>query len=95
MPDQKRTMLEWFVYLDSKEREFTLMEFMAQMLMHCRQHLGQISERTEGLKQATEHVEGMVGTFDDTMAQTHPVYQALAIQRGKPNLTPLRGGQDD
>lgn len=81
MAEARKTMLEWFVYLDSDSRAFTLAEFTALMLLHIRQHLGQLNERTESVKQASEHVEGMLGSLDETLAQRDPLYRQYALRR--------------
>lgn len=86
MTDQ-RTLLAWFEYLDTKGRDLTLSEFMAVMLMNTREYARITMEMVKTQKDATEHLEGMIGTLDETMATTHPVYAALAEKRSQP--TPM------
>lgn len=90
--NEKRTLLGWFEYLDTKGRELTLSEFMAVMLMNTREYARLTLDLVKQQKEATEHVEGMVGTLDDFMARSDPRgYGALAEGRGKPG--PMSAGQ--
>lgn len=83
----KRTMLGWWEYLDTQGRELTLSEFMALMVFHEREYARKTMEMTKDQKEAAEHTEGMVGTIDEMLATTHPVYAALAQKRARP--TPM------
>lgn len=81
---EKRTLLGWFEYLDTPGRELTLAEFMAVMVMNTREYSRLALESARHQKDAAEHLEGMIGTLDETLATTHPVYSALAQKRGQP-----------
>jgi predicted lactoylglutathione lyase len=80
---ETRTLVGWFEYLDTKGRELTLSEFMAVMLMNTREYARLTLERVADQKDATEHLEGMVGSLDEYMA-TNEVYQAIAAKRSRP-----------
>lgn len=61
---QRRTLLGWFEYLDTKGRELTESEFMALMLFNTREYARITMELTKQTKNAAEHTEGMVGAID-------------------------------
>lgn len=84
MSNDTRTILGWFEYLDDRKREFTLSEFMAVMVFNTREYARLTLELVKDQKEATEHLEGMFGSLDETMAETHPVYRKIAAQRGRP-----------
>ena len=79
----RRTIRGWVHYLEGPDVELTLSELMALCLLHIRENvmLGRLG---------TEHVEGMVGTLDAMLAETHPVYSALAGQRSRAAVPELR-----
>jgi predicted lactoylglutathione lyase len=80
---ETRTFIGWLEYLDTKGRELTLSEFMAVMLMNTREYARITMEKVHDQKDATEHLEGMVGSLDEYMA-TNEVYQAIAAKRSRP-----------
>jgi hypothetical protein len=41
-------------------------------------------DRALAIENATAHLEGMVGTLDDFLAGTNPLYQAVAAKRSRP-----------
>lgn len=57
MLDKKRTVRQWVAYLEMPDQQLTLQEFMALSLLHIR-------ENTRQAREATEHVEGMLGAID-------------------------------
>jgi hypothetical protein len=59
----RRTLREWFAYLDSTERELTLTEFMAVMLFNQREYTRVLLEEVRQVRQAAEHTEGMLGAL--------------------------------
>lgn len=61
---EKRTLREWFAYLDSVERELTLTELMAVMLFNQREYQRLQLEMVATLKNAVEHTESMLGALD-------------------------------
>lgn len=93
MPDQKRTMLGWFEYLDDAKRELTLMEFMAQMLFHIRQHAGKMSTLAHDQRDGAEHIEAMIGSIDEFMADANPEYRAIADKRAGIALPAVQGNR--
>lgn len=72
-----RTVKGWVHYLEAPDAELTLSEFMALCLLHIR-------ENVKDGRLGTQHLEGMVGTLDEMLAATHPVYQQIAAQRARP-----------
>jgi uncharacterized protein (UPF0305 family) len=85
---ERRTMLAWFEYLDDRKRELTLEEFMALMLFNIREYGRVTMESSHQTKQATEHLEGMVGAIDEMASRMDPNYagsgkvrEALDAQR--------------
>lgn len=60
----RRTLREWFAYLDSSERELTVTEFMALMLFNQREYQRMQLEMVANLKNAVEHTEAMLGALD-------------------------------
>lgn len=89
---EKRTLLGWFEYLDLKGRELTLSEFMAVMVMNAREYNRVTMETARQQKEATQHLEGMVGTLDAFLHESDPRYLKLAERRGAP--APLLPGQE-
>lgn len=89
---EKRTLLGWLEYLDTKGRELTLAEFMAVMVMNSREYSRIAMQEAHQQREATEHLEGMVGTLDEMLAATHPVYQQIAAKRSRP--VPMLPEQD-
>ena len=79
-------MLGWMEYLDTPKRELTITEFMAMMLFHQRQHAGVQTEAVKQVRDALEHVEGMVGSIDEYLSSVDPRYAALSTRRGTPSL---------
>lgn len=62
-PD-RRTLREWFAYLDSTERELTLSEFMAVMLFNSREYTRIMVEMVREVQNANEHGEAVLGSID-------------------------------
>ena len=58
MLDKKRTVKQWVAHLEMPDEPLTLQEFMALSLLHIR-------ENTRQSREATEHVEGMLGAIDN------------------------------
>lgn len=57
MLDKKRTVRQWVAHLEMPDEPLTLQEFIALSLLHIR-------ENTRQSREATEHVEGMLGALD-------------------------------
>jgi hypothetical protein len=79
------TVAQWCHYLEGPDVQLTLSEFMALCLLHIR-------ENVKDARLGTQHLEGMVGTLDELMAATNPVYQQLAERRARP--APMLPGQE-
>jgi hypothetical protein len=77
MSTERRTVKGWAYYLETPDAELTLSELMALCLLHIR-------ENVKDSRLGTQHLEGMLGTLDEMLATTHPVYSALAAKRGQP-----------
>lgn len=60
----RRTLREWFAYLDSTERELTLTEFMAVMTFNSREYARQTLDLVRAIQIAGEHSESMLGALD-------------------------------
>lgn len=75
---ERRTIAQWCYELNRPDAELTLSEFMAKCLLDLREN-GVVH------RLASEHVEGMLGTFDEMMAETNPTYAAAAVRRGRAN----------
>lgn len=78
----KRTFLAWFEYLDTPGRELNLSEFMALLLAQSREFNRVTMEQAKQQREATEHLEGMIGTLDEFIAAVNPVHRRLAAKRG-------------
>ena len=61
---ERRTLREWFAYLDSTEREYTLAEVMAVMVFNQREYTRIMLEIVRELKDASEHSEAVLGALD-------------------------------
>lgn len=87
MPPKTRSPKSWTHYLADDEGDFTLEEYTAAVLSRI---LGCLIEST----QATQHLEGMIGSLDETMAETNDTYRKVAGGRGKSHkkLTEGDGG---
>jgi len=84
---EKRTVEQWVYELERPGAELTLSELMALTLLHIR-------ENVKDARLGTQHLEGMLGTLDEMLAATHPVYGALAAKRAAP-VPVLPGSQPD
>lgn len=82
---ERRSVKGWVRYLDDPDAMLTLSEFMALCLMHIR-------ENVKDAREGTQHLEGMLGSFDEMLYDTNPVYQAIAKRRAKP-VNALPGGE--
>lgn len=80
----RMTVKQWVHYLEAPDAQLTLSELMALCLLHIR-------ENVKDARLGTEHLEGMIGTLDAMLAETHPVYSALAAKRGAAPV-PLQNG---
>lgn len=60
----RRTLREWFAYLDSSERELNLNEFMALMLFNSREYSRIMLEMLREIQNSSEHTEAMLGAMD-------------------------------
>lgn len=88
-----RTFLAWFEYLDVKGRELTMEELQALLLCQIREYARVTLELQQQQKDATEHIEGMLGSLDELLAGTNDLYAALAARRGRPSpVLPGREG---
>lgn len=61
---ERRTIREWFAYLDSTEKQITLTEFMALMLFNQREYLRLMVEMVRELDNRAEHTEAVLGALD-------------------------------
>lgn len=86
MLGKKRSPKAWTSYLADDDGSFTLEEYTAAVLSRI---LGCLVEST----QATQHLEGMLSSLDDTMSETNETYRRIATSRG--NGTSGRRGQAD
>lgn len=82
MSVERRTVAGWAHYLETPDAELTIAEFMALCLLHIR-------ENVKDARLGTEHLEGMLGTFDALMAATTPLYGELAARRARTVPTAL------
>ena len=73
----RRTARGWAHHLDAPDAQLTLSEFMALCLLHIR-------ENVKDARMGTEHLEGMIGSFDEMMAGSNPLYHQIARKRAKP-----------
>jgi hypothetical protein len=73
----KRTARGWVHYLEAPDAQLTLSEFMALCLAHIR-------ENVKDSREGTQHLEGMLGSFDEMMAESNPLYHQIARKRAKP-----------
>jgi hypothetical protein len=71
-----RTFGGWVHYLQAPDAQLTLTEFMALCLLHIREN--GLEER-----EAVQHLEGMIGTVEEVMDATNPLYRELAAKRGQ------------
>lgn len=77
MTAERMTVAQWVHYLEGPDAQLTLSEFMALCLLHVR-------ENVKDGRIGTQHLEGMVGTIDELLDQTNPIYHALAAKRSRP-----------
>lgn len=63
----RKTLREWYAYLDSDTRELTLAEFSALMFMHQQMFQRELVLHSRNQSEALEHLEGMVGAMDAHM----------------------------
>jgi len=89
----KRTLREWFAYLDSTERELTESEFMAVMLMNIREYLRVLLGQAGEIGQAAEHVEGMLGALDGLGAEI-AARSGLPYAASAPSRAALAAGRN-
>lgn len=82
---ERRTVKSWLHYLQDPDAQLTLAEFTALTLVHIR-------ENVKDAREGTQHLEGMVGSLDELMAATNPVYQQIAAKRARP-VPALQGEQ--
>lgn len=78
---RRMTLRGWFEYLDDPKRELTESEFMALMLFNTREYARLTMELVKQQKDATEHVEGMVGAIDAMLSQSNPDYPSSGAVR--------------
>jgi hypothetical protein len=74
-------MRGWFEYLDDQKREMTESEFMALMLFNIREYARVTMDQTIQARQASEHVEGMLGAIDEMLYRSDPNYAASGTVR--------------
>lgn len=71
---QRRTLRGWFEHLDTPGREFSETEFMMVMLFNIREYARMTLDLVKQQKEATEHLEGMVGAIDEMFSRVDPNY---------------------
>lgn len=77
MTAERMTVAQWVHHLEAPDARLTLSELMALCLLHIR-------ENVKDARLGTQHLEGMVGTLDELMHATNPLYQQLADRRARP-----------
>ena len=77
MTAEKMTVKQWEHHLLTPDAQLTLSELMALCLLAIRE---QVANGAQG----TQHVEGMVGTLDEFLHASNPLYRQLADKRSKP-----------
>lgn len=77
MTAERMTVKQWVHHLEAPDAQLTLSEFMALCLLHTR-------ENVKDGRLGTQHLEGMLGTFDEWLATTNGYYQQLAEKRARP-----------
>ena len=87
-----RTVKGWASYLQIEDAQLTLEEFAALVLIHIR-------ENVKDSREGTQHLEAMVGSIDEMLSATNPLYQQIAARRSQPVATcgqraAIRGGPD-
>lgn len=72
--DARRSIAGWCHYLNDPDARLSLDEFMAKCLLDLRDNavVGRL---------ATEHVEGMLGSLEETLVLRDPLYRELASKR--------------
>lgn len=83
MTADRMTVKQWVHHLEAPDAQLTLSEFMALCLVHIR-------ENVKDNRMGTQHIEGMVGTLDELLHATSPLYRQLADKRAKP--APMSAG---
>lgn len=73
---ERRTIAQWVHHLETPDAELTITEFMALCLLHIR-------ENVKDSRLGTQHLEGMVGTIDEFLHASNPLYHQLAERRAK------------
>lgn len=77
MTAERRTVRQWEHHLLTPDAQLTLSELMALCLLSIR-------ENVEGGNLGTQHLEGMIGTLDEFLYATNPLYRQLADKRARP-----------
>lgn len=85
---ERRTVKGWVHHLENPDAQLTLSEFMALCLLHIR-------ENVKDAREGTQHLEGMVGTLDEFLAESSAPYRALADRRAAPSTALGRGNDGD
>jgi len=84
MTAERMTLRQWEHHLNAPDAQLTLSELMALVLLNIR-------ENQENTRHGTEHLEGMVGTLDEFLDGTNPIYHALAEKRSRPASALVNG----
>lgn len=77
MAADRMTVAQWVHYLEGPDVQLTLSEFMALCLLHIR-------ENVKDARLGTQHLEGIVGTLDEWLADSNSIYHAIAAKRSRP-----------
>lgn len=107
MADEKRTHKGWYRALSDKvekDEPLSITESMLLCLHNIQNHLHEIRQDTRESRQATEHVEGMLGALDNLAAtvtqasgipyaRSTAVRSALDEQRDRERMSALQGGE--
>lgn len=78
---ERKTVRGWAHYLQDPDALLTLEEFKALCLLHIR-------ENVKDARMGTQHLEGMVGSMDEMLNATNPLYAQIAAARSRP-VTPV------
>lgn len=82
---ERRSVKGWVHHLTAPDALLTLEELQTLAIIEMRDNV------MKG-REATEHVEGMIGSLDGWLAERDPGYRAVAARRSRP-AEMLPGGQ--
>lgn len=86
----KKTLRGWFDYLDDPKRELTAEEFKMLMLFNIREYARLTMDLVKEQKEATEHLEGMMGSLDTMLTENTPNYPQRKALNGRTNPADAR-----